>query len=443
MTRTTLRRFTTTIAALAIALTGVAVSQAPAQAAPTTSSIVSIAQRELNDGSRNYEVGTNCSYYGGQMFGWPACGGKAGWGGGGTAYAWCAAFAKYVWREGGVTSYLGEITGMAQSFKTYGQKHGTWHARGSYVPQPGDAVVFDWDRNPSDAYPIDHVGIVTSVSGGTLYTIEGNTGDAVMARSYSSFSSNPDIIGFTRAVGVSGGVDGSASIYGTTDDGRLTYTVVDVATGQRTHGAKVSTATLGFTPKAMATLNFNTILITSTEGRLYRVDVVTNNLELVFNTPVDLGGGWTHDLLAYDGNGNLFGIADGTLRRYDITATKPAAANITNNTVIDNGFTLKTLTSTGADWILGTTSGGALISYHINGAGDWTSSTLRSSTWQVFDALLSPGAGVYFAHKDTDSLFRYVDTNPYDGSGSDISGATTVDASGWTQVLLSAQPDAL
>ncbi len=446
MNRTVLRRLTTAVAAVAIALTGAAVSQTPAYAGPTTSSIVSIAQRELNDGSRNYEIGTNCSYYGGQMFGWPGCGGKSGWGGGSSAYAWCAAFAKYVWREGGVTSYMGEITGMAQSFKTYGQNHGTWHARGSYVPQPGDAVVFDWDRNPSDAYPIDHVGIVTSVSGGTLYTIEGNVGSpqGVHSRSYSNYASEADIIGFTRAVGVASGVEGKASVYGALSDGRLTYSVIDVATGQRTHGAVVSTAALGFTPVAMATLNFNTILVTSTTGRLYRVDVITNNTELVFNTPVDLGGGWTHDLLTYDGNGNLFGIADGTLRRYDITATKPAAANITNNTVIDNGFTLKTLTSTGADWILGTTAEGKLVSYKINGAQNWTSAVLRSSTWQVFDSLTSPGGGVYLAHKESDdSMLRYIDAAPYDGSGADLSGASTVDASGWTQILISAQPDTI
>lgn len=53
---------------------------------------------------------------------------------------------------------------------------------------------------------------------------------------------------------------GRASVYGVLADGRLTYTVVDVATGRRTHGAVTSTATLGFQPVAMATLDFSTIL---------------------------------------------------------------------------------------------------------------------------------------------------------------------------------------
>ncbi|MEV4754561.1 hypothetical protein AB0J86_05510 [Micromonospora sp. NPDC049559] len=235
-------------------------------------------------------------------------------------------------------------------------------------------------------------------------------------------------------------VSGNASIYGVLADGRLTYSVVDVAAGARTHGAVVSGASLGFVPRAMATLNFNTILVTSPTGGLYRVDVVTNDTSLTFGAPVYLGGGWTHDLLAYDGNGHLFGIADGVLQRYTVTAAKPAAGNITSRVVIDAGFTLRTLTTTGPDWIAGTVADGRLMSYRVRGAGDWTSAVLKASTWQVFDSLMSPGGGVYFGHKSDGSLYRYVDENPYDLNGSDLTGLGAVDDSGWSQVRLSTQP---
>ncbi|WP_245602071.1 DUF1906 domain-containing protein [Hamadaea tsunoensis] len=237
-----------------------------------------------------------------------------------------------------------------------------------------------------------------------------------------------------------GGPQGTASIYGVLSDGRLTYTAVDAASGTRTHGAVVSGASIGFVPKAMATLNFNTILATTSGGSLYRIDVITNNTSLTFNAPVYLGGGWTHDLLAYDGNGHLFGIADGVLIRYTVNATKPAIANITGRLVIDSGFTLKTLTTTGPDWILGTVSDGRLMSYRISGAADWTSAALKSSTWQVFDSLMSPGGGVYFGHESDGSLWRYVDAGPYDLNGADLAGMGAVDGSGWSQVILSAQP---
>ncbi|WP_309246091.1 CHAP domain-containing protein [Verrucosispora sioxanthis] len=186
--------------AIAVGVAGGSALVAPAaHAAPTRAGIVSIATRELNNSSRNHEIGNNCSYYGGVMFGWPSCGGRAGWGGGGDWYAWCAAFAKYVWREAGVTSGMSQIDGYARSFKTYGQNQGTWHSRGSsYVPKPGDAVTFDWGNNGD----IDHVGIVTSLSGTTLRTIEGNTSDRVARHTYYNYKNNSQIEGFTTAVGV-------------------------------------------------------------------------------------------------------------------------------------------------------------------------------------------------------------------------------------------------
>jgi surface antigen len=41
---------------------------------------------------------------------------------------------------------------------------------GSYTPVEGNIIFFDWGDNGT----IDHVGIVESVSGGTVNTIEGN-----------------------------------------------------------------------------------------------------------------------------------------------------------------------------------------------------------------------------------------------------------------------------
>lgn len=41
------------------------------------------------------------------------------------------------------------------------------------IPQTGDLVIFDWNKDKVT----DHIGIIESTSGSTLYTIEGNTGD--------------------------------------------------------------------------------------------------------------------------------------------------------------------------------------------------------------------------------------------------------------------------
>ncbi|MFI1192634.1 LamG-like jellyroll fold domain-containing protein, partial [Micromonospora sp. NPDC020750] len=237
---------------------------------------------------------------------------------------------------------------------------------------------------------------------------------------------------------------GNVTLYGVRPDGRLTYSQIDAGTGNRTK-TLVSASPLTFVPKAMAVLNGNTLLVTSPAGVLYRLDVLTNDRTLTIGPLTQIGGGWTHDRLTYDGAGKLFGIADGYLRRYDVTSAKPTSATIINNTLIDGGFALSTLTSTGPGWIMGTTSAGALLTYKINGPGDWLRYELRSSTWQVMSHLASPGGGVIYGQHSNTSLYRYLDANPYDGVGTDIASFTTdpVDASGWTEVLLAAQPRTL
>ncbi|TYB66841.1 hypothetical protein FXF51_16320 [Nonomuraea sp. PA05] len=237
------------------------------------------------------------------------------------------------------------------------------------------------------------------------------------------------------------GPTGTAAVFGVLPSGRLTYTEIDAATGTRTSGPVLSGRTLGFTPKAMATLNANTLLVTEAgpAGNLYRVDVHDVTDDFLFGRPRLLGSGFTHDLLAYDGSG-LYGITGGVLRRYIIEVAKPTLADIKYNTLIGTGFHLKTLAATGLAYIVGTTATGELLSYKIMGADLWHRYQLRASTWQGFDQLVTPGAGVYYGHKPDGSLHRYFDIHPYDGQGADVSGQGAVDASGWNQVLLSAQP---
>jgi cell wall-associated NlpC family hydrolase len=50
----------------------------------------------------------------------------------------------------------------------------------SYIPSPGDIVFFDWGGDGIS----DHVGIVESVDGEYIHTIEGNTSDSVARRTY-------------------------------------------------------------------------------------------------------------------------------------------------------------------------------------------------------------------------------------------------------------------
>lgn len=87
--------------------------------------------------------------------------------------SWCADQCGYI--ESGVIPRFSLCSAGMEWFESRGQ-----FMDGSYVPASGVLVFFDWKNDGS----IDHVGIVESVVDGTIYTIEGNSGDKVARRSY-------------------------------------------------------------------------------------------------------------------------------------------------------------------------------------------------------------------------------------------------------------------
>lgn len=94
---------------------------------------------------------------------------------------WCACFVSWCANESGVPipKFSRCVDGVAW-FK--GQ--GLWQS-GSYSPQPGDIIFFDWDTGGGQDGIPDHVGIVEKVEGGTVYTIEGNSfGDSCRQNRY-------------------------------------------------------------------------------------------------------------------------------------------------------------------------------------------------------------------------------------------------------------------
>ena len=97
---------------------------------------------------------------------------------------WCAIFVSAVAIKSGTTSiivrgsYCPSVINVYKNSKVSNYKYG---AGSSYVPKAGDVIFFDWNRN---GVP-DHTGLVASVSGKTVKTIEGNYSDAVGYRTFS------------------------------------------------------------------------------------------------------------------------------------------------------------------------------------------------------------------------------------------------------------------
>ena len=98
---------------------------------------------------------------------------------------WCACFVSWCANECGyidsgvIPKFAGCVLG-SQWFKDRGQ----WQD-GSFTPEAGQIIFFDWEGDGET----DHVGIVERVENGTVYTVEGNSGDACRQNSYSIGSS--------------------------------------------------------------------------------------------------------------------------------------------------------------------------------------------------------------------------------------------------------------
>jgi peptidoglycan hydrolase-like protein with peptidoglycan-binding domain len=82
------------------------------------------------------------------------------------AEAWCADFASWVMQRSGGRMNDPYCPSVVNQLK----RDGNW--KGTSNPQPGDLVLFDWDRDGT----ADHIGIVERVNAdGSIGTIEGNT----------------------------------------------------------------------------------------------------------------------------------------------------------------------------------------------------------------------------------------------------------------------------
>ena len=99
---------------------------------------------------------------------------------------WCAAWAMNMLKDHGVldTSSCSNVN-YCPTIVNWAKKENIWAGRGSYTPQAGDAILFDWQGDGTS----DHIGIVEKVANGKVYTIEGNSSDSVARRSYSLSSS--------------------------------------------------------------------------------------------------------------------------------------------------------------------------------------------------------------------------------------------------------------
>lgn len=123
---------------------------------------------------------------------------------------WCDAFLSFIFIKLNCVSLLGGVSASVQEHIGYFKNRGIWIGLDNVTPQPGDIICFDWHN---DENPFDHIGIVKTVSGTTITTVEGNSGDPGQVANRTYQIDDYDIYGYARPQYGSGGGGSDESTY--------------------------------------------------------------------------------------------------------------------------------------------------------------------------------------------------------------------------------------
>jgi hypothetical protein len=95
---------------------------------------------------------------------------------------WCAIFVSWCANEIGYieAGIIPKFAACQSQGIPWFKGRELWQDAGGYIPVPGNIIFFDWEHDGHS----DHVGIVEYVEGDVVHTIEGNTGNRVVRRSY-------------------------------------------------------------------------------------------------------------------------------------------------------------------------------------------------------------------------------------------------------------------
>ena len=92
--------------------------------------------------------------------------------------AWCAMFVSWCANQAGISTNIIPKYASCALGRQWFESRGQFKYKESYTPKAGD-IIFFLSNGAS------HTGLVIACSGGTVYTIEGNTSNKVAKRYYS------------------------------------------------------------------------------------------------------------------------------------------------------------------------------------------------------------------------------------------------------------------
>ena len=106
-----------------------------------------------------------------------------------TRTEWCAIFVSWAANEIGLLNTTIPKFASVRVGINWFKQNGLWQEK-SYVPRTGDIIFFDWENDGK----ANHTGIVEKVEDNVIYTVEGNSDDAVKERKYDIISN--EIFGY-------------------------------------------------------------------------------------------------------------------------------------------------------------------------------------------------------------------------------------------------------
>lgn len=238
----------------------------------------------------------------------------------GNGQPWCAYFVWWVLQSSGVDSNAYPRTGWVPTIAQWFKNAGLYYpSGGSYVPNPGDIVIFGSGNS--------HVGMVEYVDRGYVHCIEGNAGDCVKQTSYNLYTSS-----YMRGFGAVN-YRPSDTTKPTITDVKVTEQTANTYTVQCTATDDVSVAKVQFptwTEKnGQDDIRWDTVTQSDNGVYTYTVNIADHgNEEGVYNTHI----------YAYDSSGN---ISDCHTVQVTMDKTAPSISVVEIREITTEGFKLR------------------------------------------------------------------------------------------------------
>lgn len=113
---------------------------------------------------------------------------------------WCAAFVRYIYFQAGAPEVGGGLSAKAVGTWFDNNKE-FWDWDEPIRPRPGDIFVKGRNGSGDDLdNGSGHIGIVVSIDGFTMVTVEGNSANKVSQRTYHDYRAISELVGFGRYV---------------------------------------------------------------------------------------------------------------------------------------------------------------------------------------------------------------------------------------------------